>query len=201
MLIFFALIFAMLPAAQSKDLPSGFAYLSDIDPTIIIQPRYAIPANFVGEVIDGYLRKTVIITLNAGYALANIQNDLRKLGYSLVVYDAYRPQKAVDHLVRWSKQPEDYKTKAEFYPYLDKQRIIPDGYVAEKSGHSRGSTVDLTIIPLGKSIHEVQIYNYNLTDGTTILYRDDGSEFMGSHFDFFGLSSHHDTTLVPTDLL
>lgn len=119
MLIFFLLIAAMLPS-QSNNLPSGFAYLSDIDPTILIQPRYAIPANFVGEVIDGYLRETVIITLNAGYALANIQNDLRKLGYSLVVYDAYRPQKAVDHFVRWSKQPEDYKTKAEFYPYLDK---------------------------------------------------------------------------------
>ena len=143
----------MLPTTQTKGLPSGFAYLSDIDPTIIIQARYAIPANFVGEVIDGYLRKTAIITVNAGYALANVQNDLRKMGYSLVVYDAYRPQKAVDHFVRCSKQPEDYKTKAEFYPCLDKERIIPDGYVAEKSGHSRGSTVDLTIIPLGQSIH------------------------------------------------
>ena len=120
MLIFFLLILAMLPATFSKALPSGFAYLSEIDPTIILQPRYAIPANFVGQVIDGYLRETIIITLNAGYALANTQSDLRKMGYSLVVYDAYRPQKAVDHFVRWSKQPEDYKTKAEFYPYLDK---------------------------------------------------------------------------------
>lgn len=120
MLLFFLLVSAILAATQSNNLPSGFAYLSDIDPTITLQPRYAIPANFIGQVIDGYLRETVIITLNAGYALANIQNDLRKMGYSLVVYDAYRPQKAVDHFIRWSKQPEDYKTKAEFYPYLDK---------------------------------------------------------------------------------
>ena len=83
-----------------------------------------------------------------------MQRDLKKLGYSLVVYDAYRPQKAVDHFMRWAKQPEDYKTKKEFYPYLDKKDIVPD-YVAPKSGHSRGSTVDLTIIPLGQSVHDV----------------------------------------------
>lgn len=132
------------------DIPASFDYLYNIDPTIILQPRYAISKNFVGEVVDGYLRQTVIITKNAGFALANVQAELKRLGYSLVVYDAYRPQKGVDHFVRWSEQPEDYKTKAEFYPYLAKERIIPDGYVATKSGHSRGSTVDLTIIGLGK---------------------------------------------------
>jgi zinc D-Ala-D-Ala dipeptidase len=131
--------------------------------------------------------------------LANVQEDLKKFGYSLVVYDAYRPQKGVDHFVRWSEQPEDFKTKAEFYPYLDKSLIIPNGYVAAKSGHSRGSTVDLTIIPLGKSLHEVKLFNYTLTDGTVILYRDDGSEFMGGHFDYFGEASHHDTPLVAPE--
>jgi D-alanyl-D-alanine dipeptidase len=101
-------------------MPSEFDYISNIDPTIIIQPRYAIPGNFVGEVVDGYLAQKAVITKMAGYALANVQSELKKLGYSLVVYDAYRPQKGVDHFVRWSKQLEDYKTKAEFYPYLDK---------------------------------------------------------------------------------
>ncbi len=144
------LIIALFLVITMKcQIPPAFDYLSNIDPSIILQPRYAISKNFVGEVIDGYLRQTVIITKSAGYALANVQADLKKLGFSLVVYDAYRPQKAVNHFMRWSEQPEDYKTKAEFYPYLDKSRIIPDGYVATKSGHSRGSTIDLTIIALG----------------------------------------------------
>lgn len=178
------------------DLPPAFDYLANIDPSIITQPRYAIPGNFVGQVVDGYLRQTVVITKNAGYALANVQTELKKYGYSLVVYDAYRPQKAVDHFVRWSNQPEDFKTKAEFYPFIDKTSIIPEGYVATKSGHSRGSTVDLTIIPLGKSVHEIKLFEYTLTDDSVILYRDDGTEFMGGHFDFFGEVSHHDTPLV-----
>ena len=83
-------------------MPAAFDYLSSIDPSIILQPRYAISKNFIGEVIDGYLRQTVILTKSAGYALANVQADLKKLGYSLVVYDAYRPQKAVNHFMRWS---------------------------------------------------------------------------------------------------
>lgn len=143
---------------KMQAMPSEFDYISNIDPTIIIQPRYAIPGNFVGEPIDGYLAQKAVITKMAGYALANVQSDLKKLGYSLVVYDAYRPQKGVDHFVRWSKQPEDYKTKAEFYPYLDKEEIIPQGYVAEQSGHSRGSTVDLTIIPIGQKVHEIRLF-------------------------------------------
>ncbi len=89
--------------------------------------------------------------------MANVQKDLRLYGYGLVVYDAYRPQKAVDHFVRWSNQPEDSKTKQEFYPYLDKKNIIPEGYVAQKSGHSRGSTIDLTIIELGSKIRDIVV--------------------------------------------
>lgn len=167
-------------------MPTSFDYLSNIDASIIQQARYAIESNFVGEVIEGYLSGEVVITKNAGYALANVQKDLRVFGYGLVVYDAYRPQKAVEHFLRWSKQPEDFKTKQEFYPYLEKTDIIPEGYVAEKSGHSRGSTVDLTIIELGKKIHDVVVFPYELTDGTEISYRDDGTVFMGGHFDYFG---------------
>ncbi len=84
---------------------------------------------------------------------------------------------------------------------MDKSRIIPEGYVAEKSGHSRGSTIDLTIIELGSKIHDVVVEPYKLTDGTVIYYRDDGTVFMGGHFDYFGELSHHDTPLVPADIL
>lgn len=96
------LLILFLAITIKTDMPSSFDYLYNIDPSIILQPRYAISQNFVGAVIDGYLRQTVIITKNAGYALANVQADMRKLGYCLVVYDAYRPQKAVDHFMRWS---------------------------------------------------------------------------------------------------
>lgn len=83
-------------------MPEGFDYLHNIDNTIAIFPRYAQPINFVGEVIDGYRTSTIIITKQAGRALANVQKQLREYGYSLLVYDAYRPQKAVNHFMRWS---------------------------------------------------------------------------------------------------
>jgi len=83
-------------------MPNKFDYLSNIDPTIILQPRYAISGNFIGEVVDGYLAKKVVISKMAGIALSNVQSDFKKIGYSLVVYDAYRPQKGVDHFIRWS---------------------------------------------------------------------------------------------------
>jgi D-alanyl-D-alanine dipeptidase len=85
--------------------------LSNIDPSIIIVPRYASPGNFVGSVIDGYKAQKVVITKLAGESIVKVQRILRQYGFSLVVYDAYRPQKAVNHFIRWSKQPEDNKTK------------------------------------------------------------------------------------------
>jgi D-alanyl-D-alanine dipeptidase len=96
--------------------------------------------------------------------------------------------------------PRTIKQGPEFYPYLEKSRIIPECYLAMKSGHSRGSTVDLTFIPLGQSFHEIKLLNYTLTDETFILYRD-GTELMDGHFDYFGELSHHDTTLIRPELL
>jgi D-alanyl-D-alanine dipeptidase len=92
----------MLATVATQEMPSDFDYLYNIDPTIILQPRYAISKNFVGEVVEGYLRQTVVISKKAGQALANVQSYLKVLGFSLVVYDAYRPQKGVNHFVRWS---------------------------------------------------------------------------------------------------
>ena len=111
---------------------------------------------------------------------------MKQLGYSLVVYDAYRPQKAVDHFMKWSEQPEDFKTKKYYYPFINKEDIIPQGYVAKKSGHSRGSTVDLSIIPLGGNLHDLIPREVTLANGQTITYLDDGTCYTCSHFDFFG---------------
>ncbi|GHE23909.1 M15 family metallopeptidase [Streptomyces capillispiralis] len=128
--------------------PEDFVALNSVDPTIIQEMRYFTPHNFVGERVDGYRQPLCILTRPAAEALHTAQRALLRRGYSLKVYDCYRPQRAVDHFVRWAKDLDDQAMKAEFYPDVDKTRLFADGYIAEKSGHSRGSTVDLTLVEL-----------------------------------------------------
>ncbi|WP_155054511.1 M15 family metallopeptidase [Streptomyces blattellae] len=135
-------------SATEPEAPSDFVALRTVDPTIIQEMRYLTPHNFVGEPIDGYEQPVCILTRPAAEALHQAQQSLLSLGYSLKVYDCYRPQRAVDHFVRWAEDLDDQAMKGEFYPNVDKTRLFADGYIAEKSGHSRGSTVDLTIVPL-----------------------------------------------------
>jgi D-alanyl-D-alanine dipeptidase len=127
--------------------PSGFVALDDVDPTILHDIRYRTKHNFVGKRIDGYRAPLCILTRPAARALKRAQSDLRPRGYTLKVYDCYRPQRAVDHFVRWARGP-DQRMKREFYPRVEKSRLFEDGYIAERSGHSRGSTVDLTLVKL-----------------------------------------------------
>ncbi|MFD9193634.1 M15 family metallopeptidase [Streptomyces phaeochromogenes] len=135
-------------ATTEPKAPADFVALRSVDPTIIQEIRYFTPHNFVGERIDGYRQPLCILTRPAAEALHQAQQRLRGQGYSLKVYDCYRPQRSVDHFVRWAKDLEDQAMKAEFYPNVDKTRLFEDGYIAEKSGHSRGSTMDLTIVKL-----------------------------------------------------
>ncbi|MEU5876372.1 M15 family metallopeptidase [Spirillospora sp. NPDC047279] len=128
--------------------PREFVALRDVDPTIVQEMRYRTPHNFVGVPIDGYREPICILTRPAAQALRTAQRRLLRQGYTLKVYDCYRPQRAVDHFVRWAKDLDDQRMKPEFYPRVDKSRLFLDGYIAEKSGHSRGSTVDLTIVKL-----------------------------------------------------
>jgi D-alanyl-D-alanine dipeptidase len=128
-------------------IPSGFVALDDVDPTILHDIRYRTAHNFVGERIDGYRAPLCILTRPAARALKRAQTQLRRRGYTLKVYDCYRPQRAVDHFVRWARN-DDERMKREFYPRVDKSRLFADGYIAERSGHSRGSTVDLTLVRL-----------------------------------------------------
>jgi D-alanyl-D-alanine dipeptidase len=147
----FAALLAVTAAsatAQAKTepkAPKDFVALSTVDPTIIQEMRYFTPHNFVGERIDGYRQPICILTRPAAEALHKAQTRLLRRGYTLKVYDCYRPQRAVNHFVRWAKDLDDQSMKGEFYPNVDKTRLFADGYIAEKSGHSRGSTMDLTI--------------------------------------------------------
>ena len=108
--------------------------------------RYTTPHNFIGRPIKGYREAECILTRQAAAALRRVQAAVRERGYTLKVYDCYRPQRAVDDFVAWGKRLRDQRMKAEFYPRVDKRRVFKDGYIASKSGHSRGSTVDLTLV-------------------------------------------------------
>ncbi|MFD7711328.1 M15 family metallopeptidase [Streptomyces sp. NPDC059786] len=135
-------------AETAPKAPADFVALRSVDPTILQEIRYFTPHNFVGAHIDGYRQPMCILTRPAAEALHRAQRTLLRQGYSLKVYDCYRPQRAVDHFVRWAEDLDDESMKAEFYPQVDKSRLFEDGYIAEKSGHSRGSTADLTIVRL-----------------------------------------------------
>lgn len=180
------------PEARAKN----FVYLHEVDPTILISPRYCSCENFVGKQVDGYQKSTVVLTRQAAEALKKVQEDVKKDGYSLVVYDAYRPQCAVNHFMQWADAVADQQKKPEYYPRIDKSRVFELGYVAKKSGHSRGSTVDLTLIKLGDSLHEVTCKERVLKDGFKIIYLDDGTIDMGSSFDLFDEASHYENNVI-----
>lgn len=117
-------------------------------PTIAIEVRYFGTNNFIGTAIDGYLAPKIYATSATIIALKKVQEDLSKHALGLKIFDAYRPQKAVDHFVRWAKKMDDTLKKQEFYPKVPKSILFQEGYIAAKSGHTRGSTVDVTIIDL-----------------------------------------------------
>jgi D-alanyl-D-alanine dipeptidase len=145
----FVLIIMMLaaPASAGSALPKGFVYLRDIDPTIVQDIRYAGSHNFVGRPIRGYLAAECILSAAAANALHAVQKMLADKKLSLIVWDCYRPKRAVGDFLRWSRDPAHTEMKAEFYPRTDKQKLFALGYLATRSAHTRGSTVDLGIVP------------------------------------------------------
>ncbi len=150
--------------------PSGFVLLSDYVPQIIQEIRYFSTYNFVGERIDGYEEPCAILTAEAARALKSASNELNVMGYRLKIFDAYRPTAAVRQFVFWALEDTDIRMKPYFYPTIDKEETISLGYIAKESSHSRGSTVDLTLLDMatGKEVD------------------------MGSPFDYFGELSHPD---------
>ena len=158
------------PALSPTDDNSQFVTLTDVVPDAILEIRYFGTYNFVGKRIDGYLEPTALLTKQAADSLRAVSDDVKAQGYRLKIYDAYRPQKAVDHFMRWGADIPDTLMKAYFYPDLDKKVLVPQEYICERSGHTRGSTLDLTLF-----------------DMTTEKELD-----MGGTFDWFGPESHPD---------
>jgi D-alanyl-D-alanine dipeptidase len=141
------LTLAPLAAAQARNeqRPDGFVDAASVAHGLLVEARYATAHNFVGAPIDGYDKPICYLTRPAAAALALVVKDLAARGLTLKVYDCYRPARAVAHFVRWARNLRDEKMKAEFYPHVDKSTLFRDGYIASQSGHSRGSTVDLTV--------------------------------------------------------
>lgn len=148
-------------------LPEGFVYVKDIIPDLPVELHYVTPNNFVGKPINGYQSNTLILTKASALALKQVHETLQEQNLCLKVYDGYRPQQAVNHFIMWARNLKDTVTKPYYYPEVKKKNLFKAGYISSRSGHSRGSTVDLTII-----------------DGNTGAPLD-----MGSPFDFFGKES------------
>ena len=162
--------FRRLIRAAGQQGRENFVSLAEAVPDAILEIRYFSTYNFVGTRIDGYLAPAALMTREAADSLRAVSDDVKKLGYRLKIYDAYRPQRAVDHFVRWAADAADTTMRRYFYPMVDKSRLFAEGYIAEKSGHTRGSTVDLTLFDMTAE-KEVD---------------------MGGTFDWFGIESHPD---------
>lgn len=156
------------PIVKSNNLiPDGFTYLDEAIPEIIIDLHYKGNNNFLWRPVKGYENARCILSKPATASLLKVQQELNKMGLGLKVYDAYRPQTAVNDFVEWAKDLKDNKMKKQYYPDILKENLFKDGYIADRSGHSRGSTIDLTIVGYNKKGKAIELN-------------------MGTKFDFFG---------------
>ncbi|MFD0861443.1 M15 family metallopeptidase [Sungkyunkwania multivorans] len=163
---FLAFFIAISTSICQNRLPEGFVYIDDIIPDIVLEIRYCGNDNFVGQPIAGYYEEKCIVTKAAAIQLKSVQENLKAQGLRLKVFDAYRPQRAVDHFRIWARDWNDTLMKYKYYPNEAKPTLFKRGYISTRSGHSRGSTVDLTIIDRN------------------------GDELdMGTPWDFFGVES------------
>ena len=161
------------PPAQAQvsaqPMPTGFVDAATVVDGLVVDMRYFGDDNFVGARIDGYEGARCLLSRPAAAALARVQQDLATQGFGLKVFDCYRPTRAVAHFVRWARDIKDVKRKADFYPDVDKRDLFRLGYISNRSGHSRGSTIDLGMVRLGQG-GPVEVD-------------------MGTRFDFFGAQS------------
>lgn len=186
-------------------LPNDFTYLDQIHPDIIIDLRYFSKLNFTGDFVPGYFANKAIMTKLAANALSKVQDRVSKDGFNIVIYDAYRPIKAVESFVDWASSSSNASdTKRNFYPYTEKSKAFQLGYISNESAHSRGSTVDLTLIEKNsqlKSHNEIIPIERELPDGRLFHFLDDGTLDMGSHFDLFDKASWHEDSLFSGEIL
>jgi D-alanyl-D-alanine dipeptidase len=174
-----ALLSTPLPALAEPPMPAAFVDVATVVEGLVVDMRYFGSDNFVGRPIDGYEAPRCFLARSAAAALAAVQRDLAARGYGLKVFDCYRPTRAVAHFVRWARDVNDVARKAEHYPDVDKRDLFRLGYIATRSGHSRGATVDLTLVTRsGAAVEDVD---------------------MGTPFDFFSPKSWPTDTSVSQE--
>lgn len=177
-LLFLIFLIPCLSYAEKRQsrLPKGFVHVQELIPDIGLEIRYFGSDNFVGRPVDGYEAPVAISTVEAARALKQVQEELKLKKMRLIIFDAYRPQRAVDHFIRWAKDTDDTLTKTKYYPNIKKKDLFRLNYIAAKSSHSRGSTFDVSIVDEnGKKID------------------------MGTTFDYFGPESWPKSDLVTEE--
>lgn len=152
--------------------------------------------NFIGDVIPGYKANKAIMTKQAAEALAKAQKKFKEQGYSILIYDTYRPQKAVTYFMDWIKNKPDEKRKQYHFPRVEKKNLIAEGYVAEHSGHSKGSTIDMTIIKEGEHFEKVAIPEKRTFNGVELPFLKDNSIDCGTSFDLMDIASHGENDYI-----
>ena len=162
---------------ENSPMPKGFISLHEFLPEVLLEIRYASSYNFIGKPINGYTSPLAILSIEAAEGLKLASKYLHKNDLILKVFDAYRPQKALDHIVKWARDVNDTLMKKYFYPGIDKAQLIPDGYIAERSAHTRGSALDLTIV--------------SMNSGCDLD--------MGTPFDFLGEQANHGSVSISTE--
>ena len=186
----------------TKTKPTNFVNIKKVIPQIQLDMRYYTNHNFVGSQISGYNASICLLTRAAAKNLVGVESQLLAMGLTLKIYDCYRPQMAVNQFAQWAEQINNTKMQAEFYPTINKANLFNDGYIALKSGHSRGSTIDLTIAPLNSKIPD---YNPNdkLVSCTAPLKQrfPENSLDFGTGFDCFSPIAHPDYTQLPAQVL
>ena len=164
------MIALLMPSPAQAQMPAGFVDAATVVEGLVVDMHYFGTDNFVGARIDGYEAARCLLARPAAAALARVQQDLAPQGLGLKVFDCYRPARAVMHFVRWARDLRDTRRKADFYPDVDKRDLFRLGYIASRSGHSRGATVDLTLARRGEGQAPAELD-------------------MGTRFDFFGTQS------------
>ena len=191
-LLMLLVITGFVPVSAQEKMPDSFVDISEVIPGVLLDIRYYGNHNFLGARVDGYLVPKCILTKPAAQALVRVQKDLAPYGLGLKIYDCYRPQQAVDHFVRWARDIDDTKTKKEFYPTIDKRNLFQDGYIDSRSGHSRGSTLDLTLAFLPAAAEPPYVLGQEQSEcflPAGMRFADNSLD-MGTGFDCFHELSH-----------
>lgn len=191
--IAFLLILMFAVKVQASEMPDDFVEIRQVIPEAVMDIRYYTEHNFVGSRIDGYQAPKCYLTRQAAQALAGVQADLKPFGLGIKIYDCFRPQRAVDHFVRWAEDIHDTATRTEFYPTVDKKNLFRDGYIASRSSHSRGSTVDLSIVELPAAPQPDFVLGETVQKKCFLPREErfpDNSIDMGTGFDCFHELSH-----------